>query len=540
MHWHVVKFLLPFLAVSWVLLSSCSRSETAVDAGIRTNTLEIANTGEPGELDPHVINAAPDYQVITAFFEGLLNVDPATLEPQPGVAERWTVSADGLTYTFALRANARWSNGDPLTAEDFLYSFRRALSPALGSQYTALYTAVRGAAAFAAGQSKNFGSVGFAAPDPHTLVVTLAQPTPYFLGIVAGNPVWYPVHRPTIERHGRIDQRGTGWTRPGHLVGNGPFSLRAWRQNQFIVAEKSPHYWDATHIRLQTLRIHAIDSLDVQERSFRAGQLHLANSSDAKAAALLVAQSPTLRSAPGLTSTFINVNTAHPPLNDVRVRRALALALDRVRIVARVSAARVAPADGVVPDALPGYARKTRIGFEPAAARTLLAAAGFPGGAGFPKLEFSCQVGASNDLVQAIQESWRTELGVNVEIVQRESRTHWDQMHAKHYELALAGWTADYPDASTFLDLWTSGGGWNFTSWGDERYDALVAAAAADNEPRNRLLRLQATEARLLEEMPVIPFSYDRNLRLVQPSVRDWVESKLSRPDFRGVWLSPH
>ena len=190
MHWHVVKFLLPFLAVSWVLLSSCSRSETAVDAGIRTNTLEIANTGEPGELDPHVINAAPDYQVITAFFEGLLNVDPATLEPQPGVAERWTVSADGLTHTFALRANARWSNGDPLTAEDFLYSFRRALSPALGSQYTALYTAVRGAAAFAAGQSKNFGSVGFAAPDPHTLVVTLAQPTPYFLGIVAGNPVW--------------------------------------------------------------------------------------------------------------------------------------------------------------------------------------------------------------------------------------------------------------------------------------------------------------------------------------------------------------
>lgn len=531
---------LPLLAAlsGFLALPSCAKRETAVDAGLRTATLEIGNTGEPGELDPHIINSAPDYQVVPALFEGLLNFEPATLAPTPGVAERWTISPDGLTYTFHLRPNAKWSNGDACTAADFLYSFRRALSPALGSQYTLLFHPVRGAADYASGKLTDFASVGFAAPDPHTLILTLAHPTPYLLGMIAGNPVWFPVHRATIERHGTIDQRGTGWTRAGHLVGNGAFRLTEWRPNQVIVAEKSPHYWDAAHVRLQTLRFHAIDSLDAEERSFRAGQLHVAHLPPAKATALLAAKSPLLQITPGLNSAFINVNTTRPALHDARIRRALALALDLPRIAASVNSARMLPADGIIPPGMAGYTRAARLASDPATARTLLAAAGFPGGAGFPKLELSTATGGAHELAQAIQQSWRTELGVQVAIVNRESRTHWDQMHAKNYDLALAGWNADYPDASTFLDLWKSGGGWNFSQWNDAHYDALLALAATALDPAARLAHLQACEARLLEEMPVIPLSFDRFLRLVHVSVRGWPANSTDRPDYRPVWLA--
>ena len=301
--------LLVFLA-GLLSLTSCGKRETAVDAGLRAATLEISNTGEPGELDPHVINAAPDYQVIPALFEGLLNFEPTTLAPTPGVAERWEISADGLTYTFHLRANAKWSNGDPFTSADFVYSFRRALSPALGSQYTLLFNPVRGAADYAAGKLTDFSAVGFVAPDPHTLVITLAQPTPYLLGMIAGNPIWFPVHRATIERHGKIDQRGTGWTRAGHLVGNGAFILKEWRPNQVIVAEKSPLYWDAAHVRLQTLRFHAIDSLDAEERSFRAGQLHVARLPPAKA---LPSSQPSLLCSKSPPDSTRRSSTSTPP-----------------------------------------------------------------------------------------------------------------------------------------------------------------------------------------------------------------------------------
>jgi oligopeptide transport system substrate-binding protein len=533
-----VPFIFPAALASLLTLSACTPRETAVEAGVRTATLEISNGGEPGELDPHVINASPDYQVVPALFEGLLNFDPATLAPTPGVAERWTVSTDGRTYTFTLRPNAKWSNGDPLTSADFLYSFRRALSPALGSQYTLLFDPVRGAADYAAAKLTDFSAVGFATPDPHTVVITLAHPTPYFLGMIAGNPVWFPVHRPTIERHGRIDQRGTGWTRAGHLVGNGAFTLKEWRPNQFIVAEKNPHYWDAAHVRVQTLRIHAIDSLDVEERSFRAGQLHVAHLPLAKANVLFTAKSPLLTVTPGLNSRFINVNTTRPALNDARVRRALSLALDLPHIVAHIDPAGMIPADGIVPTGMAGYSRSARVTADPSAARALLAAAGFPGGAGFPKLELCAVSGSSLELPQAIQQAWRTELGLRIEIITRESRTHWDQMHAKNYDLALAGWNADYPDASTFLDLWKSGGGWNFTHWADARYDALLAQSATTLDPATRLTQLQACEAHLLEEMPVIPIAFSRFLRLVHPSVRGWVANSTDRPDYRTIWLA--
>lgn len=522
------------------LAPGCARRETAVAEGNRTLTLHVGIGGEPGELDPHVINAAPDYQIVYAFFEGLLRGDPSTVEPRPGVAERWSVSPDGLVYTFHLRANARWSNGDALTAEDFLFSFRRALSPALGSQYTQLFTPVRGASEFAAGKLQDFAAVGFAAPDRHTLVVTLARPTPYFLGLVTDNAIWFPVHRATIEKFGRIDQRGTAWTRPGRFVGNGPFVPKEWRPNRIIVAEKSPTYWDAAAVRLRAVHFHPIENSDTEERAFRAGQLHVTRLIPVARVGAYRAENPDLlHSAPQLESQFINVNTARPPLNDARVRRALALALDRRRYAERIMAGTDAPGFNLVPEGTPGYAPATTIAEDDAAARALLAEAGFPRGAGFPKLTLARATGGTTEFAQALQESWRIKLGIEVAIQESESRTHWSNLQLKQFDLSIAGWLADYPDASTFLDLFVAGGGWNFTGWSDPRFDALIAAASGELVPARRLALLQQAEARLLEAMPVIPLAFRRNLVLVQRSVRDWPKNVLNHPDYKATWLAP-
>ncbi len=536
----LLRLLAAFPVCTALLLSGCAKREPVVVSAARAGILHAGINGEPSELDPHVINAPPDFRVIHALFEGLLRSDPATGAPLPGVAESWSASADGLVYTFKLRAEARWSNGDPVTAADFLFSFRRALSPALGSQYTLLFNPVRGAAAFAAGKLDDFAQVGFAAPDPRTVVVTLAQPTPYFLALVAGNPVWFPVHPATVLKFGKPDQRGTGWTRAGRLVGNGPFVLPEWKPNERIVATKSPTYWNAASIRLNALNLYPIDSVDTEERAFRAGQLHVTTSVPVSRILGYVADKDgPLRIMPLLNSRFLNVNTTRPGLRDPRVRRALALVLDRATICRKVLTATEAPAYHVVPDGMPGYQPAVRLGENVALARDLLALAGFPEGRGFPKLTLRRVAGSGRELAEVLQETWRTQLGVEIALLESESRVHWSLMQQKDYDLAVGGWNADYPDASTYLDLFTTQSGWNFTGWSDAAYDMLVAQSSRELDPAARLHLLQQAEARLVEECPVIPLSFARNRFLLHPAVRDWPASIVDRTDYNTVYLLP-
>ncbi len=520
------------------LLGACARRETTVQAATRAQTFLFATGGEPNDLDPHTINSPADYIVVPALFEGLLLGDYTTLEPVPGVAERWEVSPDGKVYTFHLRANAKWSNGDPVTSADFVYSFRRALTPELGAQYTFLFDMVAGASDFTKGKTKDFATVGFAAPDAHTLTITLAQPTAYFLRIVANNAVWYPVHRATIERFGRMEQRGTAWTRPENFVGNGPFVLREWKPQQVIVAERSPTYWNAEHVRLRAIHFLPIESKDTAERAFRAGQLHVASGVPLARLPYYREKAPQLlRERLLLQTYFINFNTARPPLNDVRVRRALALALKREAVINRTRFGSGEPAGTMVPPRMPGYTPPAPVPEDAAQARALLAAAGFPGGAGFPKLEFRFAASTDASLDSAIQEAWRTVLGIEVALQQVETRVLWSDLQAKNYTIADGAWQGDYADASTFLELWRGDNGWNFTNWADARYDALLAAAAVELDPAARQQKLAAAEARLLEQLPVIPLYYARWPELIDPAVQDWPDNVEYRHRFDGVWL---
>jgi len=538
--WKLPKILSALAVLLLLGFAGCSRPQTAVEAGNATQTFHTASVGEPSELDPHVINAPPDFKIVPMLFESVVSAAPATLQAMPGVASSWEISDDRRTYTFHLRPEARWSNGDPLTASDFLYSWERALSPALGSQYTFLFDAVVGAKEFAAGVLKDFAQVGFAAPDAHTVTITLKQPTPYFLEIVANNPVWSPVHPATIEAAGGMTARGSGWTRAENFVGNGAFTLAEWKPADIIRIEKSPTYWNADSVRLNAVVYHVYESSDTEERAFRAGQIHRTERVPIPKVPAYRAQSPTpLRETDSLVSRFVNVNTTRAPFDDARVRRAFALAIDRDAIAARIYLGTAAPARRVVPLGTPGYSRDEDFEDNATAARALLAEAGYPGGRGFPVVPMSVETGSRTQLPEALQARWLDVLGVRVEILLSESRVHWSNLQLGDYTLSIGGWVSDYPDATAMLDIWGGSSGWNFTGWKDPAYDETLAAAARAFDPAVRSRVLRRAEGQLVAAMPVIPICFEKRPLLVSPSVIGLEENAMDRVDYRPVVLQP-
>ncbi|MBP9914492.1 MAG: peptide ABC transporter substrate-binding protein, partial [Opitutaceae bacterium] len=296
-------------------LAGCWSRETPVERGVREQVLHRGLGADVADLDPHVVTGLPEINVVTALFEGLVAEDATDLHPVPGVAERWDVSLDNLTYTFHLRADARWSNGAPLVAQDFLNSFRRVLTRSLGADYATMLYVVQNVEAYHKGQLLDFTQVGFAAPDAHTLIIRLEHPSPYFLSLLT-NPVWFPVCLPALEKAGSPYTRGGPWTRPENFVGNGPFVLKSWQPGRTIIVEKSPTYWDATQVRLHAIYFHPTDSVDAEERAFRAGQLHITESLPvSKVDAYRRDQPGVLRISPFLDTYFYRLNVTRPLLN---------------------------------------------------------------------------------------------------------------------------------------------------------------------------------------------------------------------------------
>jgi len=264
------RFVFSCLFVCFVgQFSGCAKRETAVQRGNREQVLHRGIGAEVSDLDPHVATNIAEVDLASALFEGLVVEDPVDLHPVPGVAVRWEVTADQLTYTFSLRPEAKWSDGKPVTAQDFVDSWRRVLTPSLASENATMLYVVQGAEAFHKGANKDFNRVGVAATDARTLRVTLDHPTPYFLSLLT-HPAWHPVPLATISAYGGASVRGTNWTKPGKIVTNGAFTLKTWQPNREIVVEKSPTYWDAAHVRLAGIHFYPIENFDVEERTFRA------------------------------------------------------------------------------------------------------------------------------------------------------------------------------------------------------------------------------------------------------------------------------
>jgi len=500
----------------------------------------VGNGTEPQDLDGQTVTGVPEHKIIMALSEGLLGQDPRTLEPIPGMAERWEVSPDGLTYTFHLREGLKWSDGDPLTATELVASFQRILSPSLAADYAYLvYNFVEGARDYYEGRLNDFARVGFSAPDERTFVVRLKNRTPFLLKMIAGHYAWWPVPVRVIAQHGPVDQKRTPWTRPGRFVGNGPFRLKEWSPNQRIIVERNPHYWDAATVRLDEIHFYASDDVATTERLFRTGKLDLTEGLPSSKIATYARDQPeVLQRDPLLALYFYRVNVTRPPLDDVRIRRALALAIDREALVRHVTRGGEVPAYAVSYPGTAGYVPEARLSGTLDEARALLAEAGYPGGRGLPKIELLYNTSESHrEIAEAIQQMWKTTLGVEVELVNQEWKVYLDRQNTGDFMIQRGGWVADYVDPHVFLEIWETGNGNNKTGWGSPDYDALLHAALAAQNDDERYSYYQKMDALLVEELPIIPVYYYVKKGLLSPRVKGYFPTLLDIHPYKFIYL---
>ena len=530
-------FVLRSAAVS-LLAAGCARRETPAEAGIREQVLHLGNGSEPRDLDPHVVVSFNDFNIVLALFEGLTGIDEQTSLPVPALAEHWETSADGLVWRFHLRPDARWSNGDALTAQDCVFGIHRALSPQLASEYAYVLYPLKNAEAFNAGRMTDFAQVGVRAVDDHTLEFILERPAPY-LASAATLPAWFPAHRASIERLGRFDDRAVPWTRPENLVCSGPFILKEWSPGSRVVVVRNPYYWDARHVRLNGMVFYPIENASTQEAAFRAGQLHLTSDVPlSKIAAYRRDHPAVLRIDPFLDTAFLRLNVRRAPFTDRHVRQALARAIDRSALVRDVALGGQQPAHCLTPPGTAGYTARAAIPDDFEAARRLLAAAGYPGGHGFPKIEIQFPTSELNQrLLEAVQQMWRRELGIEVALANKEQRVWLNDERQLNYDISYAHWIGDYVDPSTYLELFTADGGNNSTGWASPGYDRLVRAAGAEQDPPRRNELYQRAEAILMDETPVVPVFFGTRVFLCHPAVKNWQPALLGIHQYKNVYL---
>jgi oligopeptide transport system substrate-binding protein len=531
------------------LLAGCAKSglptgapesSSAEQAQKPRQVFRYGNGSEPQDLDPQQIQGTPELHLIEALFEGLLTEDPKDCHPVPGLAKSWEISPDGLVYTFHLRENIKWSDGVPITADDFLLSWKRMISPKFASEYAyLLYNFVKNAKDYYDGKITDFSQVGFKAPDERTLVVTLSGPTPFLLKILANHYAWHAVPIHTVLKYGALDERSTAWTRAGNMVSDGPFMLKEWLPQQRIVVVRNPNYWDAATVKLDEVDFYPTDDIPGEERMFRSGQIDITTDIPHSKIDTYKREHPEeLHLDPFLGVYFYRCNVTVPPLNDKRVRKALAIAIDREELIRDVARGGELPAYADSYPGTAGYAPRAQITGTLDDARRLLAEAGYPGGKGMPTIQLIYNTNDNHKQIgEAIQEMWRKKLGVNIELQNQEWKVFLDNQHTQNYQLERAGWIADYEDPHVFLEIWETGNGNNDTLWSNPEYDRLLHQALQARDVKERYEIYQKMDAILVDECPVIPIYYYTRTFLLSPKVKGYWPTLLDTHPFKYIYM---
>ena len=521
-----------------LLFTGCGPRKSQVDIATENQILLYGNKAEPQGLDPHSVEGVGEHQILSSLLEGLVAEDPKTLMPVPGQAEKWEISPDGKVYTFHLRKNAVWSNGDPVTAQDFIDSYIRLLTPSLGSRYSMMLYPIKGAREFNEGKTKDANTVGLRAIDAKTFEITLNCKTPYLLNVMANHYTWWPVHMPTIRKSGDPYRPGSKWTQAGNFVGNGPFMLTEWRPNTVIRVRKSPSYWDAAIVRLNGIDFLPIESVATEENAFRSGQMHRTEELPPAKIDSYRRENPNLlRIDPYLATYFYRFNTTLPQLKDKRVRQALTMAIDRKAIVETLTRGNQPPAFAFTPPNTLGYTSRAQVKFDIEAAKKLLAEAGYPDGKGL-SLEIHYNTSENHRAIaEAVQQMWKKNLGVEPTLRNEEWKVYMATQNATNYVVSRAGWTGDYPDPNTFHSTFLSYDGNNRTGWKNAEYDRLVEEAACMVDEKARYENFQKAEAILLDELPLLPIYYYTRVYLLHPSVKNWHPTFLDHHPFKHVYL---
>lgn len=493
-------------------------------------TLTFNSGADPETLDPHQVTAMDAFRLVQAIFEGLVTVDPETLEPRPGVARSWEISEDALTYRFTLRENARWADGRPVVAADFISSFKRALTRSTAASYAELYFHIAGAEAFHSGVADAFDSVAVKAETPYSLTIGLARPCPFFLELLA-MPVFCPVRTDDISAHGEQ------WTRPGNLVGNGPFVLDQWLPRNKLVLVKNRNYWDAEFVKLTRINALCIDDLNTAYKLYLEGQIDWLPSIPMPRADE-IRRHPDYYIAPFLGTYFYRFNVTRPPFDNVKVRQAFCRATDRAAITGQLLRNGQKPVASFCPE-MGGYVPVEGLSYDPLAARALLREAGYgEGGGEFPAVELTYNTNEGHkQIAEAIAHQWKRNLGVDVVARNSEWKVFLDEMKALNYQICRASWIGDFSDPSTFFDIFESTSGNNRTGWRHELYDQLLARTRIELDPRRRHELFREMERILVEqECPILPVYRYVNTGLIAESVSGWYPNPRSVHPFKYMW----
>lgn len=506
-----------------------------MDRARAESVLLLGNGPEPESLDPRRSTSLSAFNVQMALFEGLVGPDPRTLEPVPAVAKEWTVSEDGLVLRFHLREEARWSDGEPVTSADFRAAWLQALDPQSGAAYASLLYPILGAEAYHRGEKTQLPFVW--AESDRVLEVELERPSAHFLHVLM-HPVSYPV--PAHRSDAAPFRKQTSAFDGSEFVGNGPFVFRKWEPGQVISVLASSTYWDAENVALSGIEFRIFDEPGAEERAYQAGQLHVTDSlPPTRVAYYRERADPAFCTDPFLATYYILPNHRSVPLDDARVRRALSHAIDREAIVGKLLGGGERVAHQFVPDTMPGYGGPgVELGYDPERARQLLADAGYPEGDGFPVLRYLYNSSESHRrIAEALQAMWKTVLNVEVELVNQEWRTYLQSRESGDFDLARAVWVGDYPEPSSFLDLWQSEHPNNWIGWSDPNYDAMLAKSRSRIRESERAETYAQAERILLEDAAILPLYFYVTHYLKAPYVKGWFPTLLDWHPYKAVYF---
>jgi oligopeptide transport system substrate-binding protein len=496
-------------------------------------TLNRGNGAEPDSLDPHFAGAQAEENILDDLMVGLTTLDAAG-KPIPGMAESWTVSPDALTWSFRLR-RATWSDGKPVTADDFHFAFRRLLDGKTASRYAYNLWIIKNAKAYGGGKVP-YQELGVAVPKPDTLVLTLEHPAPYLPELLT-HPSALPLPRHVVEA------KGLSWARPGNHVGNGPYVLKEWLPNDHITLAKNPRFYEAANVAINTVTYIPASDAEAALKRFRAGELDLQSPAPASQIGWLKTNMPgVLRITPSLAVDYIAINLADPALKDVRVRRAINLAYNREAIADKVLKRGEPAAYSVVPPGTANYPGGVAMDFKAmpfttrvAAAQRLMQDAGY-GQFQRLKLTYETTGNSDNRRLAAVLQAMLKLIYIDLSIQTADFPIHLRNMRLHQYQLGSANWFADYNDASDFLGLLRADAGNNYAGYRNPRFDAALDAAEKEPDAGKRGRALAAAEAIALKDYPWVPLRYPVQTDLVSARVKSWTSN--ARDLHPSRWLS--
>lgn len=498
--------------------------------------LRRGNCAEPLSLDPQINGDVQGGHILRDLFEGLVAEDSEG-NIVPGVAKSWDVSEDGLTYTFHLR-DSLWSDGKPLTAEDFVYAWQRAVMPETGNSYAFLLFPVKNAEAIVSGKEKDLTALGVKATDAKTLTVTLAQPTPYFLGLLT-HSITYPAPRQTVEKY------KNAWTKPENIISNGAFKMSTWTPQASMELVKSDNYWDKDAVKLDKVIYYPTEDRNAELKRFRAGELdwtcdipnnQLPFIKKNLADSLIVGEY--------LGTFYYGFNTTKPPFKDnLPLRKALTLAINREKLTEKVTGTEEKPAYNLVmqgvADAkpyIPSYAKLSQ-DERNEIAKKLYAEAGYSKD---NPLEVELRFNTSSNhkkVAIAIAAMWKDTLGVKTNLANEEWKVFLQTRKQKNTQVFRAGWIGDYNDANTFLEIFTANSGKNDVGFYSQSFDDKLAQAAQEQDKEKRADLLQSAEKELLDAFVVTPLYFYVNKLLVSPKVKGYHLNVMNHTRSKYIWI---